>query len=295
MTNARRSGTGVAAVSTEADAGVERDEAPAGAGVGLVVEDLHVHTTLSDGSDTFEEVLAQAQKRGIRRIALTNHDTTRGIDEARAAGARLGVEVIGGIEVSAYDFTRKRKVHVLGYGLREHAPALSALCGPVLDRRRQNSLWQIDRLLEAGFEMDVERALALGQASTCLYKQHLMAALTDAPHASVEYRNLYRSLFKGGGICDRDITYVDARDAVRAIGEDGGWAVLAHPGQLDSYDAVPELVAYGLAGIEVHHPDHGPCDHERCRDLAERYGLVCTQGSDYHGLFGDIPHLGYFS
>ena len=252
-----------------------------------------MHTTLSDGSDTFEQVVEQARERGIGHIAFTNHDTTCGLDEAGAAGARLGVEVTGGIEVSAYDFARGRKVHVLGYGVGEHAPALAALCGPLLDRRRKNSLWQLDRLVEAGYAVDVDRALALGRASTCLYKQHLMAALTDAPHASAEYRSLYRSLFKGGGICDRDIDYVDARDAVRAIKEDGGWAVLAHPGQLDSYDAVPELVACGLAGIEAYHPDHGPRDHARCRELADRYGLVCTQGSDYHGLFGDVPCLGY--
>ncbi len=92
-----------------------------------------MHTTLSDGSDTFEEVLRQAIRRDIRRVAFTNHDTTCGLDEARAAGERLGVEVVGGIEVSAYDFARGRKVHVLGFGLGEHAPALAALCGPVLD------------------------------------------------------------------------------------------------------------------------------------------------------------------
>ncbi len=256
-------------------------------------EDLHVHTTLSDGSDTFEEVLEQARERGIGRVAFTNHDTTRGLNEARAAGARLGVEVACGIEVSAYDFARGRKVHVLGYGLDEDSPALASLCGPVLDRRRRNSLWQLDRLVEAGYEVDIEHALALGQASTCLYKQHLMAALTDAPYASAEYQSLYRSLFKDGGICDCNTVYVDMRDAVQAIVEDGGRAVLAHPGQLDSYDAVPELVACGLAGIEARHPDHTPIDLVRCRRLAERYHLACTQGSDYHGSFGSVPYVGY--
>ena len=254
---------------------------------------LHVHTTLSDGSDTFEEVLAQARERGIGRVAFTNHDTTRGLDEAAALGRRFGVQVTGGIEVSAYDFKRDRKVHVLGLGLREDAPALAALCGPLLERRNANSLWQLDRLVEAGYPVDAERALALGRASTCLYKQHLMAALTDEPYVSPAYRALYRSLFKDGGICDRDIAYVDVRDAVRAIAEDGGMPVLAHPGQQDSYDLVPSLAACGLGGIERHHPDHTPADHVRCTQLAERYNLVCTSGSDYHGRFGSIPHVGY--
>ncbi|WP_449316904.1 PHP domain-containing protein [Rubneribacter sp.] len=255
--------------------------------------DLHVHTTASDGSDTFEQVLDQARGRGVGRVAFTNHDTTRGLAEAASLGARFGVEVVGGIEVSAYDFERDRKVHVLGYGLAEGSPAVEALCAPVLERRNANSLWQLDRLVEAGLEVDVDRALALAAASGCLYKQHLMAALTDEPHPSPAYRALYRSLFKDGGICDRDIAYVDARDAVRAIVEDGGAAVLAHPGQLDSYDLVPALADCGLSGIERAHPDHGPADRERCEELARRHGLFCTAGSDYHGAFGSVPSVGF--
>jgi len=254
--------------------------------------DFHVHSTMSDGSDTFEQVLAQARERGIERLAFTNHDTTAGLAEARELGERMGVQVVGGIEVSAYDFERGRKVHVLGLGLEEGAPALAALCGPVLERRNANTHWQLDRLVEAGYAVDVERALERGRASTCLYKQHLMAALTDEPFTSEGYRTLYRSLFKNGGICDRDIDYVDARDAVQAIVEDGGLAVLAHPGQLDSYDLLPRLVACGLGGVERFHPDHGPADRERCAALAEEHGLVCTGGSDYHGRFGAVESVG---
>ena len=158
---------------------------------------------MSDGSDTFEQVLEQAAQRGVERLAFTNHDTTAGLTAARELGERLGVQVVGGIEVSAYDFERGRKVHILGLGIEEGAPALAALCGPTLERRHANSLWQLDRLVEAGYEVDVERALELGRASTCLYKQHLMAALTSEPYPSAGYRTLYRSLFKDGGICDR--------------------------------------------------------------------------------------------
>lgn len=258
-----------------------------------MIEDLHVHSTMSDGSDTFAQVLEQARSRGVARLAFTNHDTTAGLAETREQGERVGVEVIGGIEVSAYDFERGRKVHILGLGIEEGAPALAALCGPLLERRNANSLWQLDRLVEAGYDVDVNRAMELARASTCLYKQHMMAALTDDPYPSAGYRALYRGLFKDGGICDRDIAYVDARDAVRAIVEDGGLAVLAHPGQLDSYDLVPALVACGLGGIERFHPGHTPKDHKRCADLAERHNLVCTGGSDYHGTFGSVPHVGF--
>lgn len=255
--------------------------------------DLHVHTTVSDGSDTFAEALAQAKEQGVSHIAFTNHDTTAHLDEAIALGADFGVEVVGGVEISAWDSSRKRKAHILGYGLSAESPAVETLCAPVLARRNDSSQWQLDRLLEAGYDIDIDRVHALALASTALYKQHLMAALTDEPYASDAYQDLYRSLFKGEGICVRDIEYVDASDAVRAIVEDGGVAVLAHPGQLDSYALVDELVECGLRGIEKYHPDHGLRDWATCNTLADRYGLVCTGGSDYHGRFGRVPHIGY--
>lgn len=275
----------------------QHTHSPSNAAQGIRLEaafaDYHVHTTLSDGSYTFDQVLEQAKARGLERIAFTNHDTTAGLNDAQALGRRWGVDVVGGIEVSAWDAKRARKVHVLGLGVSEGAPALAALCDPLLERRNANSLWQLDRLVEDNYPVDVERALAFSRASTCLYKQHLMAALTSDPYVSAAYRAQYRSLFKQGGICDRDIIYVDACEAVAAIVEDGGLAVLAHPGQLNSYDIVAELVACGLGGIECQHPDHGPTDRTRCSDLAERYSLVCTSGSDYHGRFGSIPHVGF--
>ncbi|WP_241157390.1 PHP domain-containing protein [Adlercreutzia sp. ZJ242] len=255
--------------------------------------DLHVHTTTSDGSDTFAEVIEQARERGVGTVAFTNHDTTRGLGQARALGAQAGVRVVGGVEISAWDERRGRKVHVLGLGLEEGSPAVEELCAPLLDRRRAATLEQLDRIVEAGLPIDVARALELGEASTCLYKQHLMAAMTDAPYASAEYQGLYRRLFKGEGPCVLEIDYVDARDAVRAVVRDGGLAVLAHPGQLDSYEAASELAAAGLGGIECYHPDHTPVDHVRCKRLADRFGLVLTAGSDYHGAFGRTPHLGF--
>lgn len=259
----------------------------------MVRADLHVHTTVSDGSLSFAGVLAQAQNLGLTHLGFTNHDTTQGLDSAIELGESFGITVVPGIEISAWDAYRKRKVHVLGYGLRDTSSAVEALCAPVLARRNALSHWQLDRLIEAGYAINVPLALAYEQASTALYKQHLMAALTGAPHESDEYKRLYRSLFKGEGICARDIEYVDARDAVRAIVEDGGVPVLAHPGQLDSYGMVDELVSCGLCGIERFHPDHDLRDWAVCNMLADRYGLICTGGSDYHGAFGDVPHVGY--
>lgn len=254
--------------------------------------DLHAHSTVSDGSYTFAELLDQAKEQGLSHIAFTNHDTTHGLAEAARLADGSGVRAIGGIEISAYDFERGRKVHVLGLGLSEDAPAIAALCTPTLEKRDANTRWQLEQIIRAGYDVDMEAFERLSSASTCAYKQHVMAALIDEPYGTPAYKALYNALFKGGGIADRDIEYVDARDAVRAIVEDGGLPVLAHPGQMDSWDFVPELVSCGLAGIEKYHHDHTAADEAHAQELAHRFGLFVTGGSDYHGVFGKPKHLG---
>lgn len=264
--------------------------------------DLHCHSTISDGSFTSAELLAQAQAAGLTHLAITNHDTTAGFDDAAAAAQALSavpsnegsavITYVSGIEISAWNPVSERKVHILGFGLKENSPAIAALCGPTLRARMENTAWQQEQLEKAEYSLDYELLKKLRAASTGFYKQHLMAALTTAPFTSQEYQTLYKSLFKGEGICKRDITYVDARDAVAAITEDGGVAVLAHPGQLDSYDMVPALVDAGLWGIERFHPDHTQVDWDRCAELADRFGLECTGGSDFHGDFGEVERLG---
>ena len=327
-------------------------------GVSPLRADLHSHSTISDGSFSSAELLQQAASAGLTHLAITNHDTTKGISAAQSyaqgmnasaanqeessvlgkgavdrdggatvydggaadcdkeaadrggkavdsdkeAADRNGEAVdrkkaasltyISGIEISAWNPSSGRKVHILGFGLKEDSPAIAALCDPTLRARTENTAWQQEQLEKAGYQLDYELLKKLRSASTGFYKQHLMAALTTDPFTSQEYQTLYRSLFKGDGICKRDISYVDARDAVAAINEDGGVAVLAHPGQLDSYDMVPALVDAGLWGIEKFHPDHTQADWDLCAELADRYGLECTGGSDFHGDFGEVERLG---
>lgn len=255
--------------------------------------DLHTHTTISDGSDAFATLLGYARVHGVTHLAVTNHDTTVGLTEAIALGRERAFPVVGGVEISAWDPVAESRVHILGLGLAEGAPAVAELCSRTLACRTENTVWQMERLIEAGYDVDVDKAASLAGASTGFYKQHLMAALTDAPFTSAEYQLLYRTLFNNGGIAARDIEYVDARDAVEAVVADGGLAVLAHPGQFNNYEAVPALVDAGLAGIEQYHPDHDYADCRRCEELAQRHGLFCTGGSDYHGAFGKVPYPGY--
>lgn len=258
-----------------------------------VLADLHIHTTASDGSETIEQVVQRAKEQGLGLIACTNHDTLKGADHARSLQEHYGITIIRGIEISAWDSIGKSRVHILGLGFSsEKAPAVEALCGPTLECRHDVALWQLEQLVDHGYDIDPESAHQLAEESTGLYKQHLMAALTAAPFGSDEYRALYRLLFRDGGICEREIEYADARDAVSGIKEDGGIAILAHPGKFNNYELVAHLVRSGLDGLEKHHPDHGKGDWDIVDQLARDHGLVVSGGSDYHGAYGKSPHPG---
>lgn len=254
--------------------------------------DLHVHSTYSDGSKSIEEVMHEARLNNLTHLSFVDHDTTAGLLEAQRLGKHYGITVIPGIEISAYDFKRNRKVHILGYNYHQDAVNIKWLCEPLLQRRHQHTLWQIEQIQQAGYSIDKDVIIDGAKPSQTVYKQHVMQQLTSAPFSSAEYQSFYQKLFKGNGVAAGDIDYIDAFAAVRAIVADGGIAVIAHPGQLDSYDLIPELTRVGLGGIERNHIDHNEQDVQQVEALADRYQLMMTGGTDYHGSFGARICLG---
>ena len=140
--------------------------------------------------------------------------------------------------------------------------------------------------------LSLERLDEECKTSRVLYKQHIMAAMKDLSYTDPKYQKLYKSVFKNHGICARDISYVDAIDAVKAIKADNGIAVLAHPGQLNSFDVIPKLVEAGLDGIELNHLDHSEEDKNRIIEYANFYNLTLSGGTDFHGRYGAEIQLG---
>ena len=254
--------------------------------------DLHVHSSYSDGFDSVQDVLRKAKENGLTHISFVDHDTTDGLEEITSLAELYGITVIPGIEISAYDFKRNRKVHILGYNYHPEAKHIRAICDPILQKRQQHSLWQIKQIRSIGYELDHERIIKQALPSKTIYKQHIMKELIKAPYDAREYKQLYQKLFKNTGVASGDIVYADAFEAVEAIVADGGLAVVAHPGQLDSYSIIPELVEVGLGGIERNHPDHSTVDYQMVEAHARKYGLVMTGGTDYHGAFGASIEIG---
>lgn len=244
---------------------------------------MHVHSNISDGKDSIEEILKKAKDIKLDKIALTNHDTIEGLEEAVELGEKYGVGVIKGVEISAYDFRRNKKVHILGYKFQE-GKNIEKLCKRVREDRHKNSLWQLDNMESLGYKIDKEKIL---KDRHVLYKQHILENLIEKGYTDKIYGDLYKKIFKNGGPLERYIEYVSAIDAVKAIKRDGGLAVLAHPGELDSFRMIGELVSVGLDGIEINHPSQSAWDKERIKVFRDEYGLILTGGSDYHGKFGE--------
>lgn len=257
--------------------------------------DWHTHSRYSDGNASLEELFQMAKAADITHLAVVDHDTTAHHLEGRKLAQKYDIHFIAGVEISAYDFKRNRKVHMLGYGFNGECKAIDALCNPLLKRRHEHTLWQAKQIQDAGLPLNLKQALSFAATSKTLYKQHIMNTLLDEPYHNKNYQTLYHSLFKGNGVAAGDIVYIDAFEAMHAIQADGGIAVIAHPGQLDSFEIAEELIMKGLNGIELVHPDHSEEDRNRILQLANKYDLLLTGGSDYHGSYGAPVQLGQYT
>lgn len=262
--------------------------------------DLHTHSTFSDGEYTVDELIEQARACGLARLAITDHDSVSQLSFIRDRARALDFPVLAGCEVSAINPKTGKKVHILAYGLEatpDGSGPLERIVAQTQYLRTANSLWQAWRLKQAnvefsGKQLSIDEVCEVAAQSTSVYKTHIMQALTGRPKNDPDYQFCWDVFFKKDGIAARSIEYPKVKKVVRAIREQGGVPVLAHPGQKDSWSAIPDLIACGLMGIEAYHPSHTPEDVDRAFEAAERFGLFVTGGSDFHGRYSSAPCLG---
>jgi predicted metal-dependent phosphoesterase TrpH len=248
-----------------------------------VKADLHIHSTVSDGSDSIEQIIDMAKAKELDVIAITDHDT---LSHLRFIPADAGIRVIGGVEISALHRKTNTRAHVLGYNIQK-PEIITALTQPLLEARNKNSEKQADLLIQTGFRIDMNKLTRAD--GKYLYKQHIMDWLVTTGQVPDMFGDFYQKTFKNGGICAFDIEYVDVFDAVRAVKEAGGLAVLAHPGQQQNFRLIPEFVKTGLDGLELNHHTSSHKDKEMILSYANQYGLFLTGGSDYHGKYEPQP------
>lgn len=240
--------------------------------------DLHTHSTASDGSRAPADVVREAQRAGLAAVALTDHDTVAGIEEARAAGREQGVRVISGVELSAVE--DDAETHVLGLHLADTAMLerdLTALRAMRLARAERI----VTRLNELGVRIELADVLEQA-AGGAIGRPHIARALMSHGWAT-DVRDAFDRYLGNGRPAFVPKDRLAVSDAIAMIHRAGGLAVLAHPGASGTRQRIETLAKSGLDGVEVRHPSHGAEDIARLTALVDYFGLVPSGGSDWHG------------
>jgi predicted metal-dependent phosphoesterase TrpH len=248
--------------------------------------DLHCHSTASDGTLAPADVVRLARDSGLVGLALTDHDTIAGLAEAAATAREIGVQFLPGIEISC-EVPRPATMHVLGYGVDIESPQLKELTSQLMAGRDDRNPRIIARLNELGVAITIAEAEAQAGGDV-LGRPHIAAVLLKKGYVSSIKQAFDKYLGQGGtAYFDRDRP--DPRRGLELIRQAGGLPVLAHPVQLRTENdaqlerVVKDLADLGLGGIEVIHSDHDDAMIEKYSRLADRYGLLKTGGSDFHG------------
>ncbi len=255
--------------------------------------DLHCHTTLSDGSLGIEDVIVQAKRLNIDFLSITDHDTLSSFSRAHILGERYGVKVIQGVEMSAWDKSRGKKVHILCYAPKK-PDRLEGLCLKSCEIRKACSKEMIENVMKL-YPITPESVLKHCTGSKSIFKSHIMRALIEYGYALEFYGDLNNELFNlDKGICLVEREYPDVRFVLDLIHSARGVAVMAHPAMYDSLDLLEELAAEKkIDGVEVYHYSADEEKRSEFLSIAEKYDLIVTGGSDFHGLYNAVPtHLG---
>jgi 3',5'-nucleoside bisphosphate phosphatase len=242
--------------------------------------DLHTHTVASDGTYRPSELVAEAARRGVRVLAVTDHDSTDGLAEAiETARAHPPLTIVPGIEINCD--VEGAEIHVLGYGMDYEASWFQDFCRAQREERRARVHRTAERLAALGLPIDVERVFALVQEGSA-GRPHIARVMVERGYVKTvrEAFDRYLAAGKPAHVPRRKLT---PEDAVRLLRRAGGAPVFAHPGLAGRDELIPSMVEAGLMGIECYYSEHSPAQRGTYLDLCRRYDLVATGGSDFHG------------
>jgi predicted metal-dependent phosphoesterase TrpH len=244
--------------------------------------DLHTHSTASDGIYSPAELLQRARDVGLRVLALTDHDTTGGLEEAARAAAALDIDFIPGIEINTD--VGGGEVHVLGYFIDHHQPTFQSVLKVLRDARERRGQRMVELLNEQGIHISWERVREIAQGA--VGRPHVAKALLEAGYVQTIGEAFDKYIGVG---CPAYVPRyrLTPDDAVRLIISANGLPVMAHPAELPGLEELrnwlPGLCAAGLVGLETYYGPYTPEQETALRALAGEYNLIPTGGSDYHG------------
>ncbi len=243
--------------------------------------DLHSHTTASDGQHSPSELVALAAAAGVTALAVTDHDTVGGLAEAMEAAKAHGMELVPGIELSA--FVLRHEVHILGHFVRPDDPELAGFSVRLRQEREQRMERMVARMKQLGFPISMRDVRAVA-GNAQLGRPHLARVLVERGWC-LDMKEAFDRFLGAGQDAWVERFKLDGADAIRLIHQAGGTATLAHPAgsKVERYE-IEQLARAGLDGLEALHADeNNPGVLEKYLGIAREFDLVPTGGSDFHG------------
>ena len=266
--------------------------------------DLHTHSTASDGSFSPVSLMNEAAKRGLSAIALTDHDTIDGLEEAAKAAAERNMIFIPGIELEIeWKEDAGGEFHLLGLGLKKTCASFRTAVADLARRREQRNFEIVDRMNKAGISASYDEIKALasgsegpGKFGSSIGRPHFAAFLVKRKIVRNREQAFTRYLGRGKPFYAPKAG-LEFERAVEAVKESGGIAILAHPMSLYvSWGRLPDLIKSlkerGLDGLEAWHPSTKVSSCKRLEELGKKLGLCVTAGSDFHGEVRPDRRLG---
>ena len=245
---------------------------------------MHVHSTFSDGTQSVTQNVQMAMERGLEGIAITDHDTVAGLEEAQEASGATGIKIVPGLEFSAeYDGA---SLHVLGYWVDPTDAELRAELERLTATRFRRGEMMIEKLRETGYDISFERVRMIA-GDDLIARPHIAQAMVEAGIVANE-KEAFDRFISDGGPAYVPKHALDPVDSIALIRSAGGACVLAHPGMWRGESSVPaslieRMAEAGMTGLEVDHPDHDDVQRAEYRKLAMGLDLIPTGASDCHG------------
>ena len=258
----------------------------------MKIIDLHTHSKASDGSLTPSELVQHAKHKGLSAIALTDHDTIDGLQEALNTASKISIECIPGVEISV-DYIPE--MHILGYFSQKNYTKIQPTLKPLKEQRKNRNLKTIQKLNDLGLNVDYKELKKISPEGL-IGRPHIALLLAQKGLVS-SFSEAFDKYLAPGKLAYYKKASLLPQEGIQAIVEAGGVPVLAHPiylqqsfAQLDK--TLNELKNFGLKGIETFYTDHTLEDTTNLLKLAVKHKLICTGGSDFHGIFNKGVEIG---
>jgi len=242
--------------------------------------DLHVHTNFSDGTFTPAQTVEKAKELGFRAIAITDHDALDGIDAAAQEGKKLGVEIIPGVELTAY--YNKAEIHILGYYIDYKTQWFRKKMEEFCRDRIKRAERILEKLREYDIDLNMEE-LQLLKGHGFLGRLHIANLLKMKGHVK-SLGEAFERFIGDYKPCYIPKIAMAPREAIEMVLKVKGIPVFAHQALTQRDGIIPDLVKHGLMGIEVYHSEHSAQNSRYYQKIAQKHNLLETGGSDCHGL-----------